>query len=333
MKAKGLAAGVAVFVMGACLVSGAQAVSNFHLQHEDGRIGVWELEGLRLKASLVYDPPQASDGHQLKGVHDFDGNGIVDLFFEGEKQNVQVWLLDSGTRVSLKDLGSLAEDEHLLWVGEWNASQGTDLLTLDADRLINLRNWSAREGLSAPRPIISVGVSDQFVTCTDLDGDGTSDLLISDPVGRIEAWLLSDGPEIRETIAWEFDSQFLNDWQIVGAAELDENPGVDVVLQQRDGRFAVWPLVFPDFLDVIELSEAPDDAGWRVAAVESTPEASQHDTSASSDSSSPTTGPRNTSPLPSFESVSFGDRDAETSQVVNQWWHQNGTPFLEIWVP
>ena len=333
MKTKGLVAGVAVFVMGSCLVCRVQADANFHLQHEDGRIGVWQLDGLRLKTSLVYDPPQASDGHQLRGVHDFDRDGDGDLFFESGKQHVQVWLLDSESRVATRGLGTLAKDEHLIWVGEWNASQGTDLLTLDANRLINLRHWNEREGLSAPRPIISVGTSDQFVTCADVDGDGASDLLISDPIGRIEAWLLRDGPKIKETIEWEFDSQFLNDWQIVGAAELDENPGIDVVLQQRDGRFAVWPLVFPDFLDVIDLSEAPDDAGWRVAAVESTVEASRHDTSASSDSPSPTAGPLNTSPLPSFESVSFGDPDAETSQVVNQWWHQNGTPFLEIWVP
>lgn len=332
MKLKGIAAGAALFVVGFWSLDTAQAASYLHLQHEDGRIGVWELDVFRLKTTLVYDPPRAMDGDRLKGVYDFDGDGDVDLVFEDPSQRISLWQLESGTRVSIRELGELSEDERLIWVGDWNAGQGPALLTIDRDRAIKRRQWNESDGMSAPTSVASAGDDYRFVAATDLDGDGLSDLLMVHPAGRIVAWLLSSEGEFKETVEWELDPSYSADWQIVGAADLDKNRGVDVVLQHTDGRFAVWPLVFPEFLDFVELSEAPDDAGWRVAVMDSiTDEAANP--RVSNRSSARIRGPIDTSPLLDLEAVSFGNPNAKVNFDLDRWWRQHRKPFLEIWTP
>ena len=334
MKLRGIVAGAALWVCGCLGANGVRAESYIHLQHDDGRIGLWQLDALRLNATLIYEPPRAEEGETLKGVFDFDGDGDVDLVFENSDQGLSLWELESGNRVSQQKLGALSEGEHLLWVGAWNSGQGPDLLTIDKNRDLFRRRWDEGSGLSEPEFLISVGDVYRFVGASDLDEDGFSDLIAFHPAGKIEAWLRDDEALLRETVVWESDSELAEEWQIVGAAAFDENPGDDLVLQHLDGRIAVWPLVFPDFLDVIELTEAPEDAGWRVAVLDSgTNGRIETSPIGESEATSPQGMPQKASPPVQGGAISLGDPDASVSPVIDLWWRQHGVPFLELWVP
>lgn len=57
--------------MGLSVVTlGAQP--RLHLQHEDGRVGAWELDCIRFKASLMYEPPKPDPNARLVGAGDLE---------------------------------------------------------------------------------------------------------------------------------------------------------------------------------------------------------------------------------------------------------------------
>ena len=81
-----------VLLVGFSLVT-LEAQPRLHLQHEDGRVGVWELDGIRFKASLMYEPPKPNPNARLVGAGDLDGDGEVDLIFAGASGDLTAWLL------------------------------------------------------------------------------------------------------------------------------------------------------------------------------------------------------------------------------------------------
>ena len=68
------------------------------LQHTDGKLAVWYMDGFKLKSSELMNPSSADLGWAVASA-DFNADGAPDLVFQLPDGNMTVWLLDRNRRI------------------------------------------------------------------------------------------------------------------------------------------------------------------------------------------------------------------------------------------
>ena len=338
MKSAGIwGAGLAVVLLLASAKLQGQVA--LHLQHDDGRVGVWKLDGLHLRASLEYEPPRPPEGFALVGAGDFNGDGKPDLLFESGAGDPVVWHMDRELRIGSRELDRLPVGERVALVVDWDDDGLADLLTRDGFGAVAVRSRNARGKWQAAAVLALIPDAWRLIGTGDFDGNGERDLLLERAGLGVEAWLFVEG-EKSLVVSWIENDQMPEGWSAVGSTDFDGDGIQDVALQNGDGSFAFWP---GTATEATLLEEAPSDSGWQVVAVSageandrgsddvSEPAGEGGDGSAGAAPSEPSGSPPSGDPAVR-KIVSAGDPDAQVSDFIEEWRALNGGPYLEVWV-
>jgi hypothetical protein len=68
------------------------------VQHLNGTLGVWYLNGALFKKGAYVNPPSMSADWSLVGAGDFGGDNKLDLLFESQQHDLGVWFMEGLNR-------------------------------------------------------------------------------------------------------------------------------------------------------------------------------------------------------------------------------------------
>jgi hypothetical protein len=153
--------------------------------------------------------------------------------------------------------------------GDFDGDGQSDLLFQDNDGF--LATWLlSGTSLSSAGFLLPSNVGDaayRVVATTDLNRDGSEDIIFQHTDGTLAFWLMNGTSQINAGLmnpSNPGDSR----WRVAGAADVNRDGKSDLVFQHTDGTLAVW------FLDGTSLSSAavmnpsnPGDSRWRLAGV------------------------------------------------------------------
>ena len=301
-----------------------------HLQHADGRVGIWALDGLRFQTSVLYEPPHPPEGATLVGSGDLDGDLESDLIFDRGDAGVLVWYLSQTERIGQASGSALAEGETVALVDDWDRDGDADLLLRAASGELSWRGVFEDEGSPAFDFRIVVSADQRVIGAGDGDDDGDRDLFIATATGVVELWFLNERG-LQDRVIWIEEGQISSEWKAIGVADFDGGGSLDVAWQNEDGALAVSLNGDPN---LTVLDQAPAEDGWRVVALGSR-SVQPNDTPDLSAEPSP---PHQTKPYvgrsrepKALRGYSRGTRSVVVPPMMEQHWQRNRKPYLELW--
>jgi uncharacterized repeat protein (TIGR02543 family) len=240
------------------------------VQHTDGTLGVWYLNGATFKKGAYINPPRISGGWALVAAGDFSADGQLDLLFESTSHDVGVWFLNGLTQSGSSYLtpAVLSVGWQLVGTGFFDADTNRDLVFQHNDG--SLAVWLMQKTVMKNAQWINpTKVSDpgwRVQGAGDFNGDGRSDLLLQhQSTGLLSIWFMN---------GWTLTSgQYVSPantgtpiTKVVAVGDYDGDGGADIVLQ-RGGQLEIWFMngAQRKSLGVInlDLNAAP---GWKVVA-------------------------------------------------------------------
>ena len=315
-----------VLLVGFSLVT-LEAQPRLHLQHEDGRVGVWELDGIRFKASLMYEPPKPNPNARLVGAGDLDGDGEVDLVFAEASGDLTAWLLSGADLTREWSLQGIEGTVAL--VCDWIGDDAAELVTRSDTGQISV--YSLQASGAWQRAATAGVLPDQvrLIGANDFDANGEMDLVVADEGSGVAVWLMRDARPI-ETVEWIPGGALQEGWSAVGAADFDRDDTIDIALQHQDGRLAIWRSAGTG---IELLDRAPEDAGWRVAAVDDNELSDLRTVDPTNDlMTAPTEPKRLRGKKADLSTFSPGDPHASVPPFMEESLRSQGEVFLELWV-
>ncbi len=235
------------------------------LQHADGRLGIWELEGSQFAGSRLLESGDGNLGAALAGVGDFDGDGGVDWLLNHSDYRL---IVASPTEFALTNPIEIGQVEgEVVLVHDWNGDSLADLLVGSENGLLSVYQAQGDGGFETKKLRVALPDTCQVIGVGDFDRDGQSDLVVADAERGVAAWLLRGGARF-DTIPWILPGQLTEGWRALGMGDFDHDGLLDLALQHEDGRLAFWG---GTRLEAEVLDRAPADPAWRVVAVDAGP--------------------------------------------------------------
>ena len=159
-------------------------------QHPDGRTIVWLMDGMSYIASRTLQA--IGSAWRVSFVADFDGDGRDDLAWEHPDGRTVLWLMDGTATKASRTVQSPGSTYRISHTGDFDGDGKADIVWLGAVYgnavawLMNGVDYTASRTLipagdAAGRSVAAVG---------DFNGDGRSDLLITDRNGLGEVQLM-----------------------------------------------------------------------------------------------------------------------------------------------
>ena len=183
-----------------------QAVADFDLdgkrdlvlQHQDGRVAAWFMDGAKLKAGTMLTPTTTGDRNwRVVGAADMDGDGGVDLVFQHSGNGMlAAWLVDGVTLRQALLLNPSAPGQQgwgVVGTGDFNNDGKADLVFQHNDGtiafwLMNSTNLVSGRVLEASQ---SLGSSWRVRGVADLNQDNHLDLMVQTGDGSLSALFLN----------------------------------------------------------------------------------------------------------------------------------------------
>jgi FG-GAP-like repeat len=209
----------------------------------------WSLAGGAVARDLAVSPNQTR-GLDLLGSCDLNGDGSPDLVMRNTSGVVLALplypsggvLTDLGGRTGVK--GSMPAPARLAGTGDFNGDGRCDLLWRRGDGQLEL--WFGGEGgnsarvshdnvVNAPSP---TPLSWQVVGVGDFNGDGTSDIALTDEGGQVVLWYMDHGLRIGEQLAGPPDTD--HQWVPQAVGDFDGDQHADLLWRNAGGQLAVW---------------------------------------------------------------------------------------------
>lgn len=182
--------------------------SNRHVdlvfQHVDGRLAVWEMNGIELKKpKLVFPESFGAPGWNLAAVGDFNRDRKDDFVFQNSSGAISVWFMDGADRVSSTLTNPTGPDDSLWKVvatGDFDADGMEDLVFQHANSSIAIWLMTGIRLRTAviTNPSESGNREWRVVGTGDYNSDGTADLLFQhESKGTVAVWLM-EGTNLKE---------------------------------------------------------------------------------------------------------------------------------------
>ncbi len=216
---------------------------------------VWLMSGVDRWSEGPIVPDAATADWRIRGVDDFDADGVNDLVFWNQATGVvEFWLMNGATRVgdpvALSSAPTLATNWDLAATADFNHDDQPDIVWRNATSqkiVIWTMNGTARAGAIIPVPNQAVDGNWAVVGALDYNADGNTDFLWYNPnSGRIVFWFMDASVH---RITGQFanpSSAGNNNWKVLAAGDYGVGPGgmastQDVVWRnQTSGRYVVW---------------------------------------------------------------------------------------------
>lgn len=194
----------------------------------------------RYKASLVPTTPKPKPARGVRG--DIDGNGTVDVV--GVSSSGTAYLYRGNGKGGLADkvrLKTIPTDA--TWVGtagDLNRDKRTDLLARRKDGRLQL--WlssTGQTGFSSPRTVATYwGSYTSIAAGTDVDGDGTLDIVTRSVGGGATRHSISDSGTVRKV--GSMGTPFRYYTRLLPTGDLDGDGKADLRATATGGRMRAW---------------------------------------------------------------------------------------------
>jgi hypothetical protein len=114
--------------------------SDILLQHDDGRLAIWLMNGVRLASGEFVNPPRPNDrGWRAVGAADLDRDGRGDILFQHDDGSLAAWYMKGAELVRSLFLNPATTGDM-----EWRVTGAADL-NRDGNADLLLQNRSTRE--------------------------------------------------------------------------------------------------------------------------------------------------------------------------------------------
>ncbi len=204
---------------------------------------------------------------------DLNGDGKADFLFQNSAGQLYAWLLDgTANTINFATGAGLTSGSHFLYggaLGDWrlvaradvNNDGFADLIFQNSagqiyvwflDGTGNTINFATGAGLKpGSKMLYTAGMGDwRIAACTDMNGDGTTDLVFQNSVGQLFVWLLDGtGTAINYAtgVGLKPGSKFLygaglGDWRLVTCTDMNGDGIPDLVFQNSAGQIYAWIL-------------------------------------------------------------------------------------------
>jgi phosphatidylserine/phosphatidylglycerophosphate/cardiolipin synthase-like enzyme len=164
----------------------------------DGRLFAWLMTGGTILQAVFISPPAVNDlAWNIRALADFNSDGRPDLVWQNKNDGrVVIWLMNGTDLIRGLVIGQVLDTRwRIMGAGDMNGDGHTDLIWQnkgDGRVFAWAMNYTTVvEGLTlVPGQVIDPSWT--IRVCTDIDGDGQTDLLWQhDKDGRLFAWLMT----------------------------------------------------------------------------------------------------------------------------------------------
>jgi hypothetical protein len=169
--------------------------SDLLLQHTNGTLAVWSMNGAAFAGGAYLTPSQIGGGWRLFGSTDLNLDGKTDLLFLNDDRSLGAWFMNrlNMTGASFLNPAKLADGWRLAGTGYFDADQNKDLVLQHADGWLAvwlMNQTTVREGKFLNPSRIS-DLSWQIVGAGDFDRDGKTDVLFQNQAtGDLALWFM-----------------------------------------------------------------------------------------------------------------------------------------------
>lgn len=202
---------------------------------------------------------------------DFNDDGHGDLVIQRDTGALAAWYFQNTNYLDAAFLfGGVAPNNgaRAVGAGDFNLDGYSDILFQDKEGRLRVwfMNGTNRLGGALLRDGAAALAWRPFAVA-DLNSDGYSDILFQNRTdGRITAWLM-EGTTFKSGFPVRNGKAVGAGWRAVGAADLDGDGQVDILMQHTSGAIAAWFLNAGEFLSVEYLREGVAPAKWKVVGI------------------------------------------------------------------
>lgn len=170
------------------------------LQHTDGTLAVWFMDGTKLVSGRLLNPASPGDRNwRVVAAADFNQDGKVDLVFQHTDGTLAMWFLDglnliSASLVTPSNPGD--RNWRVVGTGDFNADGYPDFVFQHADGTLAVwwmkgASLMQASGITPPNP----GAGWRVVSVADRDQDGKPDMLFQHTNLDLAVWFM-DGVKL-----------------------------------------------------------------------------------------------------------------------------------------
>lgn len=159
---------------------------DFLLQHNDGSLAVWYMEGVRVISTTPLNPSHPGDpGWKAVATGDFNKDGEVDVLFQHTDGSLAVWHMRGANLISstpFNPSGPADPSSRVVGTGDFNRDGDIDVLFQNDTGILSIWYMGGVGGTSLFLNSLTVPESSRdrdwrVIGTTDLNADGHTDLL------------------------------------------------------------------------------------------------------------------------------------------------------------
>jgi hypothetical protein len=177
---------------------------------------------------------------QFLATGDFNGDRTTDIAFSDPHGNLYDWIIRGATQFGAPNLLlPQTSSLHFVAVGDFNGDATSDLAVSDA--FGNLYDLTVKNGTTTGAASymgsIAPGGFWRFLTTGDFNGDGTSDIAVSDALGNIYEWPIKNGSP---NGAPAYVGTTTTGWKFLATGDFNGDGATDFLVGNTRGNLFDW---------------------------------------------------------------------------------------------
>jgi FG-GAP-like repeat len=176
-------------------------------------------------------------------THDFNGDGVSDIFWRNTNGDTALWLMTATQFVpqvlAMSGYGIVSNNWQIVGQRDFNGDGKADLLWSNTNGATAVWLMSGLNVLATPGFGVVNGWS--IVGTGDFNGDGYGDILWRANDGTVAIWLLTgSGTQVQVVATPGFGIVSPQTWNIVGTGDFNGDGITDILWRASDGTAAIW---------------------------------------------------------------------------------------------